>query len=77
MVTKHGRCFFLLEKIRKSVQKRLELIDIEHDIQRMEAELSYHKQKTSIFEEVLREQQHILSRLQRVDKENCLRNDLQ
>ena len=67
----------MLGNLRKSLSKRLTIVDVEYGIQRMEAELSYHKQKTSIFEEVLREQQHILSRLQRVDKENCLRNDLQ
>lgn len=67
----------MLGHLRKSLSKRLTIVDLEYGIQRMEAELSYHKQKTRIFEEVLREQQHILSRIQRVDKKNCMRDDLQ
>jgi hypothetical protein len=66
----------LLGHICKSLSKQLIIIDVEHEIQRMEAELSYHKKKTRIFEESLREQQHILSRLQRGDKDNCIRGEI-
>jgi hypothetical protein len=64
-------------EIRKSLPKRLAIINVEHEIQRMEAELSYHEEKMRAFEEALREQQHILSRLQRSEGENYIRGGTQ
>lgn len=72
MVTKYWRCSSLLESLHKTLQKRLAIADLEHEIQRMEAELSYHREKTRIFEKVLQEQQHILSQLKKVKNKNCI-----
>ena len=66
----------MLNEINKSLTKRLAILEIEYEIQRDEAELSYNKKKTRILEEVIREQQHILSRLKRIEIENCLGGDM-
>ena len=62
----------MLGQIHKSLRKRLAIVDIEHEIQQMEAELSYYKEKTRIFEKVLREQQHVLSQLKDIEYDNYI-----
>ena len=75
MVTKHWRYNSLLEQIHKSIQKRLAIVDIEHENQQMEAEISYYKEKTRIFEKVPREQQHILSQLKEIEYDTYIMDD--
>ena len=52
-------------QLRKTLPKRLDIVCLEHEIHRMEADLDYHREKTRIFEETLMEQQYILSKLQK------------
>ena len=52
-------------QLRKTLPKRLDIANLEHEIHKMEAELDYHRGKVRIFEETLLEQQYLLSRLQK------------
>ncbi len=54
-------------QLRKTLPKRLDIVNLEYEIQRMEADLNFHREKVRIFEETLQEQQYILSRLQKRD----------
>lgn len=54
-------------QLRKTLPRRLDIVNLEHEIQRMEADLNSYREKVRIFEETLREQQYILSRLQKRD----------
>jgi hypothetical protein len=65
----------MVGQIRKTLQERLSITEIEYDIRRMEADLEYHKRKTKIFEEALYEQQQILTKLQK-GKNEPLRGEL-
>ncbi len=56
---------FNVGQLRKTLPKRLDIVSLEHEIHRMEADLDYHRKKTRIFEETLMEQQYILSKLQK------------
>ncbi|MCV0430717.1 hypothetical protein [Nitrosopumilus sp.] len=53
------------DQLRKTLPKRLDIANLEHEINRMEADLDYHRNKAKIFEETLLEQQYILSKLQK------------
>ncbi len=55
-------------QLRKTLPRRLDIVNLEHEIQRMEADLNLHREKVRIFEETLQEQQYILSRLQKRDQ---------
>ncbi len=52
-------------QLRKTLPRRLDIVNLEHEIQRMEADLHSYREKVRIFEETLQEQQYILSRLQK------------
>ena len=52
-------------QLRKTLPRRLDIVNLEHEINRMEADLDYHREKVRIFEETLHEQQYILSKLQK------------
>ena len=67
----------MLRQSCKSLLKLLVIIDVEYEIQLMEAELSYHIGKTRIIEEILQNYQHILSELKRSKNENCVVGDMQ
>jgi len=62
----------LVGQVRKALNERLTLTDLEYDIRRMEADLDYHRKKTKIFEETLLEQQQVLSRLRGKENEKCV-----
>jgi len=49
--------------LRKALPDRLDVAEIEYDIQRMSAELEYHKSKAKIFEETIKDQQEDLDNL--------------
>lgn len=55
----------MIGKLRRTLPKRLDIANLEHEIRRMEADLDYHREKVRIFEETLHEQQYILSKLQK------------
>jgi len=42
---------------RKSIDNRLEVIDLEYDIKRLSTEMNYHKSKAVIFEQTINAQQ--------------------
>ena len=50
--------------LRESLPKRLQVSELEYEIQRMEVDMQYHRTKSRIFEETLREQQYHLKKLQ-------------
>lgn len=54
-------------QLRKILPRRIDIVNLEHEIQRMEADLNLHREKVRIFEETLQEQQYILSRMQKKD----------
>lgn len=62
----------MVGQVRKALNERLTLTDLEYDIRRMEADLDYHRKKTKIFEETLLEQQQVLSRLRGKENEKCV-----
>jgi hypothetical protein len=41
----------------KSLGKKLDIADIKHDIKKMSIEIDYHKSKTVIFEQAVKERQ--------------------
>ena len=45
------------QEIRKSLGKRLDVVEIEYDIKKMSIEMDYHKSKTVIFEKAIKERQ--------------------
>lgn len=62
--------------LRESLPKRLQVTELEYDIQRMEVDMQYHKTKSRIFEETLREQQHHLKQLQEsIEEEDSLESE--
>jgi hypothetical protein len=48
------------QDLRKSLGERLDIVDIEYDIKKMSIELEYHKSKTAIFEQTIKERQEWL-----------------
>ena len=52
-------------QLRKTLPKRLDIVSLEHEIHRMEADLDYHREKARIFEQTLMAQQYLLSKLQK------------
>ncbi len=59
-------------QLRKTLPKRIDIANVEHEIQKMEAELDCYRGKIRIFEETILEQQHILSKLQERYNEHML-----
>ena len=49
--------------IRSSLSVKLDVADLEYDIQRLTAEMNYHKSKTDIFEKTIKAQQVDLDRI--------------
>ena len=49
--------------IRNSLSVKLDVADLEYDIQRLTAEMNYHKSKTDIFEHTIKAQQADLDRI--------------
>ena len=49
--------------IRNSLSGKLDVADLEYDIQRLTAEMNYHKSKTDIFENTIKAQQADLDRI--------------
>ena len=49
--------------IRNSLSDKLDVADLEYDIQRLTAEMNYHKSKTDIFEHTIKSQQADLDRI--------------
>ncbi len=45
------------QDLRKSLGERLDVVDIEYDIKKMSIEMDYHKSKTVIFEQTIKERQ--------------------
>jgi len=65
----------LQRMLRESLPKRLQLAELEYEIHRMEVDMQYHKTKSRIFEETLREQQHHLKQLQESIEEDLLESE--
>ncbi|MHB8546673.1 MAG: hypothetical protein ACYDAJ_07900 [Nitrosotalea sp.] len=62
--------------LRESLPKRLQVSELEYEIQRMEVDMQYHRTKSRIFEETLQEQQHHLKQLQEsIEKEDSLESE--
>lgn len=55
----------MIGQLRRALSDRIRIADLEYEIQRMEADLNFHREKTRIFEETLQEQQHFLVNLQK------------
>ena len=51
------------QDLRKSLGERLDIVEIECDIKKMPLELDYHKLKTRIFEQTIKERQRVLDEL--------------
>ena len=49
--------------IRSLLSDKLDVADLEYDIQRLTAEMNYHKSKTDIFEHTIKAQQSDLNRI--------------
>jgi hypothetical protein len=60
----------MVGQIRRVLNERLSVTDLEWEIRRMEADLEYHKRKAKIFEETLYEQQQILAKHQKGKNES-------
>jgi hypothetical protein len=50
------------QNLRKSLGEKLDVVDIEYDIKKMSIEMEYHKSKTVIFEETIKERQNWLDK---------------
>ena len=48
----------------ESFSRRFEIAETEYEIRRMEVELDYHREKSRIFEEAIREKQRQLDRFE-------------
>ena len=52
-------------QLRKAFPERIRIADLEYEIQRMEADLNFHREKTRVFEETLQEQQCVLAQMRK------------
>ncbi len=48
------------QDLRKTLGERLDVVDVEYDIKKMSIEMDYHKSKTVIFEQTIKERQRWL-----------------
>ena len=59
-----------------SLPDRLEVADLEFDINRLSAELDYHKSKTKLFEQTIKVQKEELNKLRNIQQPHLPKGDM-
>ncbi len=65
----------MIGQLRRTLSERIRIVDLEYEIQRMEADLNFHREKTKVFEETLQEQQCVLAQLRKRQHSTRMEDD--
>lgn len=65
----------MIGQLRRTLSERIRIVDLEYEIQRMEADLNFHREKTKVFEETLQEQQCVLAQLRKRQHSTHMEDD--